>query len=190
VKVQQQVPEYDGSQPADRYIRYRVGINISDVISEGTNLHGDGVNIAARLEALSPIGGVCVSRAVVEHVQSRLNLPFEPIGPLRLKNIDQPVEAFVLRLGSDAVGQRRIERAELEQPWPRKPIGAIRGRLLAILASAGWRTPRDRISAPIASAVAPAASHPATYHLQDRRMSVIVLPSSAGHRSGLCFGAE
>jgi adenylate cyclase len=98
VKVQEQVPVYDGDQLPDRRIRFRVGINIGDVISEGTNLHGEGVNVAARLEAVSPVGGLCVSRTVVEHVQSRLNLPFETLGSLRLKNIAQPVEAFVLRM--------------------------------------------------------------------------------------------
>jgi len=98
VKVQQQVPVYDGDQPPDRRIRFRIGINIGDVIPDGTNLHGDGVNIAARLEAACPIGGICISRSVRDHVHSRLDLAFEPIGALTLKNIARPVEAFVLRL--------------------------------------------------------------------------------------------
>ena len=80
VKVQQQVPVYDGDQPPDRRIRFRVGINIGDVIAHGTDLHGDGVNIAARLEAECPVGGICVSRSVRDHVHGRLDLAFEPIG--------------------------------------------------------------------------------------------------------------
>ena len=95
VKVQQQVPVYDGDQPPDRRIRFRVGINIGDVIPHGTDLHGDGVNIAARLEAECPVGGICVSRAVRDHVHGSLDLTFEAIGPLTLKNIARPVEAFV-----------------------------------------------------------------------------------------------
>ncbi len=98
VEVQQQVPVYDGDQPPDRRIRFRVGINIGDVIPHGTDLHGDGVNIAARLEAACPVGGICVSRTVCDHVHGRLGLEFEPIGTLTLKNIARPVEAFVLRL--------------------------------------------------------------------------------------------
>ncbi len=98
VNVQQQVPVYDGDQPPDRRIRFRVGINIGDVIAHGTDLHGDGVNIAARLQAECPVGGICVSRAVRDHVHGRLDLAFEPIGELTLKNIARPVEAFVLRL--------------------------------------------------------------------------------------------
>ena len=63
VNVQQQVPVYDGDQPPDRRIRFRVGINTGDAIPHGTDLHGDGVNIAARLEAECPVGGICISRA-------------------------------------------------------------------------------------------------------------------------------
>ena len=95
-------PVYDGDQPPDRRIRFRIGINIGDVIPDGTDLHGDGVNIAARLEAACPVGGICVSRTVRDHVHGRLDLAFEPIGELTLKNIARPVEAFVLRLDPTA----------------------------------------------------------------------------------------
>jgi adenylate cyclase len=98
VKVQQQVPVYDGDQPLERRIRFRVGINIGDVIPHGTDVHGDAVNIAARLQAECPIGGICVSRPVRDHVHDRFNLAFEPMGELALKNIARPVEAFVLHL--------------------------------------------------------------------------------------------
>ena len=98
VKVQQQVPIHDGDQPPDRAIRFRVGINIGDAIADGTDLHGDGVNVAARLQAECPPGGICVSRAVRDHVHGRLDLAFEELGTLDLKNIARPVEAFVLRL--------------------------------------------------------------------------------------------
>jgi TolB-like protein/class 3 adenylate cyclase/tetratricopeptide (TPR) repeat protein len=98
VKVQQQVPVYDGDQSSDRRIRFRVGIDMGDAIPEGTDLHGDAVNIAARLEAASPVGGICVSRSVRDHVHGRLGLAFEPIGELTLKNIARPVEGFVLRM--------------------------------------------------------------------------------------------
>ena len=96
VKVQQQVPAYDGDQPPDRAIRFRVGINVGDVIPDGTDVHGDVVNVAARLQAECPPGGICVSRAVRDHVQDRLDLAFEELGPLKLKNIARPVEAFVV----------------------------------------------------------------------------------------------
>jgi adenylate cyclase len=76
VKVQPQVPIHDGDQPLDRSIRFRIGINIGDAIADGTDLHGDAVNVAARLQAECPPGGICVSRQVRDHVHDRLDLTF------------------------------------------------------------------------------------------------------------------
>jgi predicted ATPase/class 3 adenylate cyclase len=100
VKVQRLVPVLDGDQPSDRAIRFRVGVHIGDAITDGTDLHGDAVNVVARLQARCPPGGVCISRSVRDHVQGRLHLAFEELGPLHLKNIARPVEAFVVRLGA------------------------------------------------------------------------------------------
>ena len=72
VKVQREVSVHDGEQPADRAIRFRVGINIGDAIADGTDLHGDAVNVAARLQAECPPGGICATRAVRDHVRARL----------------------------------------------------------------------------------------------------------------------
>jgi TolB-like protein len=91
------VPIQDGDQPADRAIRFRVGINIGDAIADGTDLHGDAVNVAARLQAECPPGGICVTQAVRDHVQERLHLVFKELGPLILKSIARPVEAYVLQ---------------------------------------------------------------------------------------------
>jgi predicted ATPase/class 3 adenylate cyclase len=104
VKVQERVPALDGDQPPDRAIRFRIGINIGDAIADGTDLHGDAVNVVARLQAQCPPGGICVSRSVRDHVHGRLDLAFEELGALRLKNIAGPVEAFVVRFdgGSEA----------------------------------------------------------------------------------------
>jgi adenylate cyclase len=96
ILIQQHVPGYEFDQPPDRTIQFRIGINIGDVIADGTNLHGDGVNVAARLETACPVGGICVSRAVRDHMVGRLDLDFDELGPLSLKNIPRPVEAFVL----------------------------------------------------------------------------------------------
>jgi adenylate cyclase len=101
IKIQQQIPVHDGDHPRERRIRFRVGINIGDAIIDGSDLHGDGVNVAARLQAECPPGGICVSRAVRDHVQDRLGHTFEALGPLSLKNIARPVDAFVLRLDQD-----------------------------------------------------------------------------------------
>jgi class 3 adenylate cyclase len=97
VRVQQQVPILDGDQAPDRAIRFRAGINIGDAIPDGTDLHGDAVNVAVRLQAECPPGGICVSRSVRDHIHGRLGLDFQELGLLNLKNIVRPVEAFVMR---------------------------------------------------------------------------------------------
>jgi adenylate cyclase len=112
VEVQQQVPTHDGDQPPDRAIRFRVGINIGDAIADGTDLHGEAVNVAARIQAECPPGGICVTRAVRDHMRGRPDLTFEELGTLNLKNIARPVEAFVLRPAS-AVSTSEIAEQSL-----------------------------------------------------------------------------
>jgi adenylate cyclase len=129
MNVQQQVPDYDRDQPPDRAILFRVGINIGDAIADGTDLHGDAVNIAARLQAECPPGGICVSRSVRDHVQDRLNVTFEELGLLDLKNIARPVEAFVVRLdgavSSKAIVRSLVHGSREALPLPSKPSIAV-----------------------------------------------------------------
>jgi adenylate cyclase len=131
IKVQQQVPTRDSDQPADRAIRFRIGIHVGDAIADGTDVHGDVVNVAARLQAECPPGGICVSRPVRDHVRDRLGQVFEELGSLNLKNIARPVEAFALRLDSSiptasASSQPLPQRdATKTVPLPDKPSIAV-----------------------------------------------------------------
>ncbi|HEY7577909.1 MAG TPA: tetratricopeptide repeat protein [Acetobacteraceae bacterium] len=180
VKVQQQMPVYDGDQPADRRIRFRIGINIGDVIPDGTDLHGDGVNVAARLQAECPPGGICVSRSIRDHVHGRLDLPFEAMGPLTLKNIARPVEGFVLRLDPAArapvPATARMRGTRLRAPL----LAGVAVLLLGVAGGATWwfhRAPREH-SAPVASTSIPAQPVPPIDVGLARapRLSIIVLP--------------
>jgi predicted ATPase/class 3 adenylate cyclase len=119
VKVQQEIPALDSDQSADRAIRFRIGINIGDAIADGTDLHGDAVNVVARLQAECPPGGVCVSRSVRDHVHGRLDLAFEELGPLHLKNIARPVEAFVVRLDPAKIARDTGSHADKPPAEPR-----------------------------------------------------------------------
>src|SRR5690348_11166977 len=112
LKVQQQVPVLDGDQPSEQAIRFRIGINIGDTIADGTDLHGDAVNVAARLQAECPPGGICVARTVHDHVHGRLGVDFESLGSLSLKNISRRVEAFLLRPYAMPI-TRSVERSLL-----------------------------------------------------------------------------
>jgi adenylate cyclase len=97
VEVQQAMPEHNTSVAADSRIELRIGVNLGDVIVEGNDLYGDGVNIAARIEVLADAGGVFVSNTVHDHVRDRLPFVFEDLGEQQVKNITQPVRVYRVR---------------------------------------------------------------------------------------------
>jgi class 3 adenylate cyclase/TolB-like protein len=97
VAVQQAMPERNTSVAAESRIELRIGINLGDVIVEGDDLYGDGVNIAARIEALADAGGVFVSNTVHDHVRDRLPFVFEDLGEQQVKNIARPVRIYRVR---------------------------------------------------------------------------------------------
>jgi TolB-like protein/class 3 adenylate cyclase/Flp pilus assembly protein TadD len=105
-----------GAAEAQRIV-LRVGINLGDVMVEGSDLYGDGVNIAARLEGLSEPGGVCISGSVFEHVNGKLPHSFVSLGPQSLKNIDRPIHIYRLA-GKD---EPRLTPFVAELPLPDKP---------------------------------------------------------------------
>jgi adenylate cyclase len=153
VKVQQQVPVYDVEERLDRRIRFRIGIDMGDAIPAGTDLHGEAVNVAARLQAECPAGGICVSRSVRDHVHGRLALAFEPIGDQILKNIARPVEAFVLRLDPAAEALTRHVAPEAVQGRQKRARAALRPPvwasiatvlLLCLAGGTGWWLTRSR----------------------------------------------
>src|SRR5436309_3123840 len=80
--------------PADRRIEFRIGINLGDIIKDGREIYGDGVNVAARLEALATPGGICVSRVVRDQVRDKLSFAFDDRGEQQVKNIARPIRAF------------------------------------------------------------------------------------------------
>jgi adenylate cyclase len=100
VEVQQAMPERNASVGSDTRIELRIGINLGDVIVEGDDLYGDGVNIAARIEALADAGGVFVSNTVHDHVRDRLPFAFEDLGEQQVKNIARRVRVYRVRPAS------------------------------------------------------------------------------------------
>ena len=100
-EIQLELDKRSADVPDQRRMRFRIGVNLGDVIVEGDNLLGDGVNIAARLEALAPPGGVCVSEAVLSQVRDRLSLDFLDLGEHTVKNISRPVRVYRVPLASE-----------------------------------------------------------------------------------------
>jgi len=97
VEVQQAVLDRNAETPEDKRIVFRIGVNLGDVIIDSDDIYGDGVNIAARLEALAEPGGICISRMVRDQIRDRLAYAFQDLGEQSVKNIARPVRVYALR---------------------------------------------------------------------------------------------
>ena len=97
VEIQRGMADREPEVPEQRRIRFRIGVNLGDVIAEEHDIFGDGVNVAARLEALAEPGGISVSRMVRDQVRDRLDFAFEDLGEQQVKNIARPVRVYALR---------------------------------------------------------------------------------------------
>jgi len=124
VEVQQAMSERDTDVAADSRIELRIGINLGDVIVEGDDLYGDGVNIAARIEALADPGGVFVSNTVHDQVRDRLPFAFEDLGEQQVKNIARPVRVYRVR-DAGAAAKSPSGPAPPALPLPDKPSIAV-----------------------------------------------------------------
>jgi adenylate cyclase len=125
VEMQRAARAINDPIPPERRLELRVGVNVGDVIVDGDNIFGDGVNIAARLEALAQPGTVCISQAVYEQVRNKLDLDYRPLGSHRVKNIAEPVRAYSVGISTAAPRRTR----------GRRPLVAVAGA--ATLAAAG-----------------------------------------------------
>ncbi len=105
VETQQAVTDHNADVPADKRIELRIGINLGDVVIDGDDIQGDGVNVAARLESMAEPGGICVSGMVYEGVRDRIDAPFEDLGEQKVKNINRPVRVWRWELPRAMTGQ-------------------------------------------------------------------------------------
>lgn len=117
--IQQALAEHEAETPEEERIRFRIGVNLGDVVcEEDGDLYGDGVNIAVRLESIADPGAVVVSGTAYDHLQGKLDGGFTPLGDLRLKNIERPVRAY--RVETDASAS-----VTAPPPLPAKPSIAV-----------------------------------------------------------------
>jgi len=119
-ELQRAMIDREAGMPEGRRIRFRIGINLGDVIVDGDDIFGDGVNVAARLEALSDPGGLCISRAVRDHIRDKLAYPFEDLGEQSIKNIARPVRVYALR--PEAVADLPATRVPPAPPISKLPV--------------------------------------------------------------------
>src|SRR6266568_5489879 len=119
IDVQQVIAEANAHEPDDRQMRFRIGLNLGDVLVKDGDIFGDGVNVAARLETLAEPGGICVSATVRDHIGNKLPVTFIDLGGQVVKNIAAPVRAYRV----EAAGVGATERPALA--LPEKPSIAV-----------------------------------------------------------------
>src|SRR4029079_17613752 len=146
--IQKGMAERNAKVPDERRIDFRIGVHLGDVIVEGDDIYGDGVNIAARLEGLSPPGGIYISRQAFDQIETKLDVGYEDLGNQRVKNIARPVHVYRIRLG-DAHAPRSFLRK-----MPRKSLAALVALLVlgvaAVLAWPFWSAHQPKITSSIA----------------------------------------
>ncbi len=153
VDVQRGMAERNANIPTEQQIEFRIGINVGDIIIDGDDIFGDGVNVAARLQTLADAGGICVSKVVRDQVLDKLSFAFEDLGAQEVKNIVRPVDVYRVDLDSGTSQTRSSGRKR----WPRLTQGRARRRLAAGLLFLGlvgisvWTLPRFWKDAPTPS---------------------------------------
>ncbi|MBI2737978.1 MAG: adenylate/guanylate cyclase domain-containing protein [Rhodospirillales bacterium] len=122
IEIQDRMRRRNSDVPADRRIEFRIGINLGDIIFEDGDVYGDGVNIAARVEQLAEVGGICVTAAVHNQVDGRVEATFDDLGEKPLKNISRPVRVYRVLIQADgrdagqAEGARGVNKAAVVKP--------------------------------------------------------------------------
>jgi adenylate cyclase len=183
VELQRGMADRNTNMPEDKRIAFRVGINLGDVIADNDDIFGDGVNIAARLEALAEPGGICVARTVRNQIRDKLPYPFEDMGEQSVKNIARPVRADAMSAASVASTPLVAVLAQPSpalRPMPSRSavIAASAAVVIAIGAAVWWAWPNRNPSTASVQATATASPQtaPVTARTTAPRLSIVVLP--------------
>jgi class 3 adenylate cyclase/TolB-like protein len=166
VAIQDEMRARNAGVAPEKRIEFRIGINVGDVIIEGGDVFGDGVNIAARLEQLAEPGGICISRAAYEQVRDKLAFRFQDCGQQTVKNIARPIRVY--RFAAEGIAVAPLApAADPQAPRPRRRIAAMAAALLALIVAAGaW------LALPVFTSMG--ADRPPS--LGTPRLSIAVLP--------------
>jgi adenylate cyclase len=148
VEVQRAMVERNADVPQAWQVRYRIGINIGDIIVDDEDIYGDGVNVAARLEGLAEPGGICVSRNVFDEVKTKVDVGFGDLGQQEVKNIPEPVQVFKALLESTGSVHLGLPTSASKRPplWLILSIGAA--LLLVVAAGIMWLRPWQSVGEP------------------------------------------
>jgi class 3 adenylate cyclase/pimeloyl-ACP methyl ester carboxylesterase len=143
LEVQRAMAERNRDAPEDRRMLFRIGIHLGDIIVDGDDMYGDGVNIAARLEALAETGGIVISRQAHDQIDGKLPVRCRALGPQQLKNIAKPVEVYAVDLDGTDADLVEPDSLELKVNYCRAPDGvrlayATAGRGPPLVKTANW----------------------------------------------------
>jgi adenylate cyclase len=170
VAVQKELNARNAELPDNRQMKFRIGINLGDVIHEGDRIYGDGVNIAARLEGIADPGGICVSRTAFDHIETKLPLGYEFLGEQEVKNIAKPVGAYRVLMEPRVTVAQVMKQKDLIPFWKRKAF--ISGTIAALIVIAGAAAWSVYFSPP---KIEPASLKKMAFELPDKP-SIAVLP--------------
>src|SRR5512145_1025085 len=140
ISIQEELKVRNAELAEQRQMKFRIGINVGDVMVEGGDLFGDGVNVAARLEGLAQPGGICISGSAFDQVKNKLSIGFENIGPQAVKNIAEPVPALRVVPGPVSVQGTRAMPAARKR-WRIPVVAAAVVLIVAIAGSVAWWQP-------------------------------------------------
>ncbi len=139
VEIQKELKKRNAELPENRRMEFRIGINLGDVIEDGEQILGDGVNIAARLESLSEVGGVCISGTAFDHVKNKLNLGYKYLGEQTVKNISEPIRVYQVLMEAEAAGKVVGEKKATPRQSQRVAFSLGVVLIMVIVAVLVWR---------------------------------------------------
>jgi len=133
VEIQKELKARNAELPENRRMGFRIGVNLGDVIEEGEEIFGDGVNIAARLESLAEVGGICISGTAFDQVENKISLGYEYLGEQTVKNISKPVRVYRVLMEPEAAGKLIGEKKAKPRQWQRATF--VVGAILVVVAA-------------------------------------------------------
>ena len=164
VETQKEIRERNADLPVNRRMLFRIGVNLGDIVEEDDRIYGDGVNIAARLEALAEGGGICISGTAYDHLKNKLELGYEYLGEHSVKNIAAPVRVYKVLMEPEAAGKIIGEKRKTKR-WM-----TVAAAVIILIGLAGWYLYIEQ-----SKRIEPASVEKMAYPLPDKP-SIAVLP--------------
>jgi len=157
VEIQKELKTRNAELPENRKMEFRIGVNLGDVIEDGEQILGDGVNIAARLESLAEAGGICISGTAFDQVRNKVDLGYKYFGEQTVKNIALPVRVYKVLMEPEAAGKVIGEKKFKPRQWQRVTIGLVVAVIVVVAAVVIWKlylspapqpevTPKEKIA--------------------------------------------